>query len=57
MSLFSQLVQEGLTRDEVYELVKIGAINESEDAYVKLYKVKPLEEWFVDNVFFKINVF
>ena len=57
MSLFSQLVQEGLTRDEVYELVKIGAINESEDAYVKLYKVKPLEEWFVDNVFSKINVF
>ena len=49
MSFFSQLVQEGLTRDEVYELVKIGAVNELDDTYIKLYKVNTLEEWFVDN--------
>ena len=49
MSFVSQLVQEGLTRDEVYELVKIGAVNELDDTYIKLYKVNTLEEWFVDN--------
>ena len=46
MSFFSQLVQEGLIRDEVYELVKIGAVNELDDTYIKLYKVNTLEEWF-----------